>query len=259
MSSPTRLRNHRLLVLPAWIALIFQGCVSYQETGVLHPDGSGEIRIVIGVERSRAEPGKVGEIRRSLQKLPGLRWISAVDSNAGKRRWLGGVVAFDSVAALRPLNSLLPLELLFGKLRLADTDSGRVLTRLVKLPEGSAEDGDFTRIVWTFPGRILQTDKHANVDSADKRVEWNLPTGTSSRVWAATSVRWEEPRYPVLARLDQMPWAKSAPGFPPWPVLFQVLNLVLLAWAAWSVHRATRWLRSPDRAESSSAKKPSRR
>lgn len=180
-----------LLMVPILLAA---GCVSYDEKGVLNADGSGQVRIAIGVDKDYGDHQDVGEVKRRVAKLPGLRWVSTVDSNAGSRRWQGAVLAFDSVEALRPLNRIIELEDLFVGIDRVVTDSGIVLRRRIRLPPGSERDGDVNRVSWSFPGQVVQTDRIGRIDSTDEGlVRWRLPLGDESEAQAALLVRYEEP------------------------------------------------------------------
>lgn len=241
--------------------LFATGCVSYDEKGVLNADGSGQVRIAIGVDKDYGDHQDVGEVKRKVAKLPGLRWVSTVDSNAGSRRWQGAVIAFDSVEALRPLNRIIELEDLFVGIDRVVTDSGIVLRRRIRLPPGSERDGDVNRVSWTFPGEVVQIDRIGRVDSTDEgKVRWRLPLGDESEAQAALLVRYREPvlaapawmgtpsvggwfEFPrlrawwdspaVRAWTDALPfrdWMAKLPagrseGVSPWLVLLQVLLL----------------------------------
>lgn len=178
----------------AWIALTWmQGCVSYDETGVVHPDGTGEVRIAIGLARDNVDHQRIGEVKRVVSRLKGLRWLSDFDSSAGARRWTGAVIHFDSVEALRPLNTVIALESLFGNISMTETDSGTVLRRTILLPSGTHDDGDFNRVSWTFPGTIVGSDRRARIDSSKTRARWSLPLGDGNKETAALMVRWKKP------------------------------------------------------------------
>lgn len=178
------------------------GCVSYDERGVLHADGTGEVRIAIGVDRDYGDPQDVAEVKRKVARLAGVRWLRTVDSNAGSRRWQGAVLAFDSVEALRPLNRIIELEDLFVGIDRIETDSGIVLRRNIRLPAGSERDGDFTRISWRFPGDIVQTDRRAKIDSTGSTANWRLPMGDESEPQARMLVRYKEPILATPAWLE---------------------------------------------------------
>lgn len=252
-----RLRSSLLLAS----ILLAAGCVSYDERGVLNADGSGQVRIAIGVDKDYGDHQDVGEVKRRVAKLPGLRWVATVDSAAGSRRWQGAVLAFDSVEALRPLNRIIELEDLFVGIDRIVTDSGIVLRRRIRLPPGSERDGDVNRVSWSFPGDVVQTDRIGRVDSTDDGlVRWRLPLGDESEAQAALLVRYTEPvlaapawmgttsatawfEFPrlrawwdspaVRAWTDALPfrdWAAKLPagtsgGVSPWLVLLQVLLL----------------------------------
>lgn len=247
-----------LLLVPFLLAT---GCVSYDERGVLNADGSGQVRIAIGVDKDYGDHQDVGEVKRRVAKLPGLRWVGTVDSSAGSRRWQGAVLAFDSVEALRPLNRIIELEDLFVGIDRVVTDSGIVLRRRIRLPPGSERDGDVNRVSWTFPGEVVQTDRIGKIDSSnDGVVRWRLPLGDESEAQAAMLVRYEEPvlaapawmgatssngwfEFPrlrawwdspgVRAWTDALPFqglrssqpSPGAEGVSPWFVLLQVLLL----------------------------------
>lgn len=231
--TPVQVSVQRMVVvLASGLLLAFQGCVSYEETGVIHPDGSGEVRIAIGMPRDNVDPDRVAEVRSAVKRLKGVQWISGIDSGAGKRRWIGGTVHFDSVEALRPLNTILPIEDLFGGIRLDVTDSGTLLRRNVKLPPGSKEEGDFTHITWRVPGTIVATDKRGHIDSSGSGVRWNLPLPEGDLETATTTVRWKKkPLLPQPAWMDRVPWLQCIPAIDPWLLGLQVVNLVLMALA----------------------------
>lgn len=218
--------NARHVLLVACI-LLAAGCVSYDERGVLHADGTGEVRIAIGVDRDYGDPQDLVEVKRKVSKLPGLRWVSTVDSGAGSRRWQGAVLAFDSVEALRPLNRIIELEDLFVGIDRLETDSGIVLRRNIRLPAGSERDGDFNRVSWRFPGDIVQTDRRAKVDSTESGATWKLPMGDESEVQATLLVRYKEPILATPAWMEtpssngwlQLPWLRrwlDSPGVRAW-------------------------------------------
>lgn len=184
--------------------LAIQGCVSYDERAVVHSDGSGEIRIVVGVARDNTDHQRLADVKLAVSRLRGIRWISDIDSFAGPRHWVGAVIQFDSVEALRPLNSIVALESLFNNIRIEDTDSGMILRRAIKLPHGAAADGDFTRINWRFPGTIIASDRRAKLDSTGAGVRWDLPLGEEGKEWASTMVRWKKPLLSQPAWLDWM-------------------------------------------------------
>ena len=179
------------------LAIAFQGCLSYDESGSLNSDGSGEVRIGFGVSGDKADPQKISEIRYAVKHLAGVHWIATLDSNSAGRHWHGAVVRFDSLAALRPLNTILPMENLFGNLRFSRTDSGNVWRRSVKLPTSTSDDHDFMKLSWQVPGRILAADRHAKWEKGSNLVTWTLPTDGASGEWAGLEVRWEE---------DAIPW-----------------------------------------------------
>lgn len=207
---------HARNLLVAASMLLATGCVSYDEKGVLHTDGTGEVRIAIGVDRDYGDPQDVAEVKRKVAKLPGLRWVGTVDSAAGSRRWQGAVIAFDSVEALRPLNRIIELEDLFVGIDRIVTDSGIVLRRRIRLPPGSERDGDVNRVSWSFPGEVVQTDRLGRVDSADDgMVRWRLPLGDESEPQARMLVRYKEPILATPAWLE----TSSAKGWFEFPRL----------------------------------------
>lgn len=272
VSCPPRLRLGLLLAS----LFVATGCVSYDERGVLNADGSGEVRIVIGLARDNVDHQNVGEVRSRVAKLPGLRWVRTIDSSAGSRRWTGAVLAFDSVEALRPLNRIIALEDLFGRIDRVETDSGIVLRRTIKLPGGSSHDYDFNRVSWSFPGDIVQSDRRAMIDSTGRGARWNLPLGDETQAQATLLVRYEKPLLstpgwigkvsmkgwfdsPTLRGwLDALPfksWIDSLPGkggetARPWFLALQVVLLVALAMLATTISRTKKRLWEKNRAAS---------
>jgi len=197
-------RAIRIGLLSLGLGLV-QGCVSYDETGVVHPDGSGEVRIAIGLARDNVDHQKIGEVKRVVSRLKGLHWISDFDSAAGARRWTGAVIHFDSVEALRPLNTVIALESLFGNIAMTETDSGTVLRRTILLPSGTHDDGDFNRVSWSFPGTIVASDRRARIDSSKTRASWSLPLGDGNKQTAALMVRWKKPLLAVPTWVPELP------------------------------------------------------
>lgn len=204
---------------------VLQGCLSYDETGVLNADGSGEVTIVFGMPRDKVDHEKVAEVKHNAKRLRGLHWTSDIDSTSGGRQWIGAILHFDSVAALRRLNTVLPHESMFETMKLLDSDSGMVLRRTIKIPSGSISDGDFTRISWTFPGAILSTDRRAKRDSSSKRIAWTLPVEGNESEWAVTEVRWAKPLLPIPSSLRETLYALKQP-VPLWALLLGVAGFI---------------------------------
>jgi len=208
-----------ILGLGAVVAMAgLQGCLSYDETGILNADGSGEVTIVFGMAKDKVDHDKVAEVKHAAKRLRGLHWTSDIDSTGGGRRWIGAVIHFDSVAALRRLNTVLPTESMFETMKLTETDSGMVLRRAIKIPSGSLSDGDFTRISWKFPGKVLSTDHHAKRDSGSSRIAWSLPVEGNSNEFETTEVRWAKPLLPVPGSFRELRYALEQP-VPLWALL----------------------------------------
>jgi hypothetical protein len=216
-----------ILALGAVFAMAgVQGCLSYDETGVLDADGSGEVAIVFGVPKDKVDHDKIAEVKRAAKRLRGLRWTADIDSSGGGRRWIGAVIHFDSLAALRRLNAVLPTESMFETMKLSETDSGTILRRTIKIPSGSASEGDYTRISWKFPGAVLSTDRRAKRDSATGRIVWNLPVEGNSGEWAVTQVRWAKPLFPIPGSFREAVHALEQP-IPLWALLPGIAAFVL--------------------------------
>lgn len=225
VSVPT-LPRRAVLAIPVALAVAgLQGCLSYDERGVLNADGSGEVSIVFGIPKDKVDRDKIAEVKRTAKRLRGLHWSGDIDSSRGGRRWIGGVVRFDSLGALRRLNTVLPNESMFETMKLTETDSGMVLRRAIRIPSGSAADGDFTRISWTFPGAVLQTDRRARRDSTSGSVVWNLPVEGNQSEWAVAEVRWRQPLLPVPTTWGGLRAALLRP-VPLWSLLLGAAGLL---------------------------------
>jgi len=197
------------LSLAAVVAL--QGCLSYHESAELFDDGSGEIRIVFGVPNGTQDTSKIREVRKSTRHLRGVHWIADVDSFSPGRHWHGSVFHFDSLSALRQFNDLLPMESLFGGLKLTVTDSGTTMRRFVKLPSDSKEDRETMTLEWKFPGAIAKADRRAKHEAGSNLAAWRFPTDGSGGESAKMEVRWEPRGIPVSRWTrppkDRLEWA----------------------------------------------------
>ncbi|MEK7392746.1 MAG: hypothetical protein AAB214_09285 [Fibrobacterota bacterium] len=221
------------------VALLgLQGCLSYHETAELFDDGSGEIRIVFGIANGTQETEKIREVRRSAKRLRGVHWIADVDSFSPGRHWHGSVFHFDSLSALRQFNGILPMENLFGGLKLSTTDSGSTLRRFVKLPAENAEARVTMTIEWTFPGSVAWTDRRAKFDTGSNRAVWNFPTDGSAGESAKMEARWEPRAIPLSL------WTKPPKGRLEWASLgFAVATLLLSLVAAFTARGRLRAVR----------------
>jgi len=198
MSNSVNGSLRRIRILPALLAVVtVQGCLSYHERGELFDDGSGEIRIVFGLPNGKLEMEKIRETRQACKRLNGIHWIADVDSFSPGRHWHGSVFHFDSLSALRRFNDILPMESLFGGMKLVTTDSGSTLRRLVKLPAESTDDRETMTIEWTFPGSLVSTDRRAKFDTGSNHAIWNFPTDGSAGDVAKMEARWEPRAIPV--------------------------------------------------------------
>lgn len=241
----SRLRHRTLPIWAAVAVLGLQGCLSYREQGELRTDGSGRVAVVLGVPAGSDNPEKAAEVVGTVKRLRGLTWIEGVDSGSQGRRWRGGTVGFDSVKSLRPLNSTLPLEDLFGGIQLVDSGDVRILTRTLKIPSGSDSRSPETfDIEWRIPGRILSTDRHALRDSGSETVRWRFTADGSGDKTVRLTVRWSPPV-----------WSRSIAStsrdrrISPWVLGLSIANLALALIAIPVVRNA----RSRTRRKTSSA------
>ncbi|MEN9308482.1 MAG: hypothetical protein RL173_2414 [Fibrobacterota bacterium] len=231
-------RRLSIFTLPIVALISLQGCLSYHETAELFDDGSGEIRIVFGIANGTQETEKIREVRRSAKRLRGVHWIADVDSFSPGRHWHGSVFHFDSLAALRQFNGILPMEDLFGGLKLSATDSGSTLRRFVKLPAENAEDRVTMTIEWTFPGSVAWTDRRAKFDTGSSRAVWNFPTDGSAGESAKMEARWEPRGIPVSL------WTRMPKGEVEWAAVGVALATFLLSIvAAFSARSRVRAMR----------------
>ncbi len=216
--------GHRTFPIWAAVAVLgLQGCLSYREQGELRADGSGRITVAMGVPSGSDNPEKAAEVIGTVKRLRGLTWIEGVDSGSQGRRWRGGTIGFDSLKSLRPLNSTLPLEDLFGGIQRVDSGDVCIMTRTLKIPSSSdAQSRETFDIEWKVPGRILSTDRHAMRDSGSETVRWRFTADESGDKTVRLTVRWSPPI-----------WSRSIASNPqerriaPWMLGLAVANLVL--------------------------------
>lgn len=206
-------------------ACLLQSCLSYDETGTLHADGTGEVRIAFGIVDGKADPEKIREVRHKVKSLRGLHWLADVDSSSTGRHWFGARLGFDSLQALRGLNAALPTENLFSGVKFFRTDSGTVFHRSAKPISGSKDQGDAMRVRWTFPGKIEQTDRHASVDTATRTASWWIPVDGSAGEWASMSVRYETAPLSFRRPLGRLSDILSSP-MAKWMAFLALANLL---------------------------------
>lgn len=223
MVRSSRLRRRTLPILAVVAFLCLQGCLSYRERGELRADGSGRISVAMGAPSGSYDAEKAAEAVAAVKRLRGLRWIEGIDSSAQGRRWRGGSAEFDAPKSLRPLNSVLPLEDMFGGIQLVDSGDVRILTRTLKIPSSSnASSRETFDIEWKVPGRILSTDRHADWDEGSNVVRWRFTADESGDKTARLTVRWS---LPVWSRpLASNPAERR---FEPWMLALAIANLAL--------------------------------
>lgn len=211
------------LSISALVLLGLQGCLSYREQGEMRADGSGRITVAMGAPSGSYNPEKAAEVLGTVKRLRGLAWVEGVDSSSQGRRWRGGTVEFDSARSLRPLNSTLPLENLFGGIQRIDSGNVCILTRTLKIPSSSnSQSRETFDIEWKVPGRILSTDRHAKWDEGSDVVRWRFVADESGDKTARLTVRWSVPV-----------WSRSIASTPtdrriaPWMLGLAIANLVL--------------------------------
>lgn len=193
--SPSLSRSWLSAILGLATAGLFQGCLNYDESATLKADGSGELRVAFGVgPNGKIDRTRLANIRQSIDSSVGLKWIHAIDSTAGDVHWAGGMVHFDSLPALAPLNQLLPLRDLFGDLAKTDSAGVSKLRRHVRLlpsTKGMPAQGTFAwTVTWTLPGQILSSDSLGKWERGSRTVRWDLPTDGSLENGADLEVAW---------------------------------------------------------------------
>lgn len=179
--------------------LVLSGCLDYREEMTLKPDGSGEVRVVYGMDGNmRLDTVKARGMREQVARLPGLRWVRTVDTTE-QERWYGGVLTFDAVTSLEPLSQVLPLKGMFQAPSLTDSAGVKTLRREVKLmpklsgpelPMPGPERTYVTQICWTVPGRVVASDSAGRWENGTDRVCWSLPTDGEHGESMLLDVRW---------------------------------------------------------------------
>lgn len=218
-----RLRHRAFPVLAVVALLGLQGCLSYRERGELRADGSGRISVAMGAPSGSYDAEKAAEVVAAVKRLRGMRWIEGIDSSAQGRRWRGGSVEFDAPKSLRPLNSVLPLEGMFGGIQLVDSGDIRILTRTLKIPSSSnASSRETFDIEWDVPGRILSTDRHASWEEGSNVVRWRFVADESGDKTVRLTVRWSVPLW--SRPLGSNPAER---GFEPWMLALAIANLAV--------------------------------
>ena len=216
-------RSSRVALLAPF--LLLGGCLSYDESASLQPNGSGRIRVVYGFGAGTVDTAKATKLHQSIEESPGLHWKTTVDSTAENGRWFGGTIEFDSLASLSPLNDLLPLRGLFGDFSKTDSGNISILRRSVRLWPAEAQTTPMVwNLRWTLPGKVIFGDSLAKWQPGSNLVSWNLPTDGSSGKQADLEVRWTAGE--ESGQAGQAPWL---------PLAGAVLGLggVVAALAAW--------------------------
>lgn len=234
MVRSSRLRHRTLPILVVVALLGLQGCLSYREQAELHADGSGRISVAMGAPSGSYDAEKAAEVVGTVKRLRDLRWIDGVDSTAQGRRWRGGTVEFESPNSLRPLNSVLPLENMFGGIQRIDSGDVGVLTRTLKIPSSSNSSSRETfDIEWKVPGRILSTDRHAKWDEGSNVVRWRFVADESGDKTVRLTVRWSVPVWsrPIASTPAERDLAS-------WVLVAALANLVFALGALPMVHAA---------------------
>lgn len=219
----------RAALAPASALLLLHGCIGYEERGTLQADGSGRLAVAMGVPTESDDPAKASEAVAAVKRLRGLEWVQGVDSGSTGMRWRGGVVAFDRVRSLRPLNDLLPVKDLFGGIRFVDSGSTGILIRTLRIPSGSSGSSrEVFDLEWTFPGEVVSIDRHGEL-VGPRTVGWRFRADPSGDRTVRLEVRWKTP---LLSRsIARTPQEKA---LVPWILLLAATNLLsaILAWSA---------------------------
>ena len=141
----------RLTVL-ALLVLLLAGCVGYNEELWLNKDGSGRVRMVIGVLTTYKN---TQEINRYTD-LPGINLISRSVYRKKNYTYYNVYLSFNSLEAFNSLNDQVSNTDFFGKLSLVKNKDGTVtMNRRIALGSPSAEEDEIEQLIQSHPHENL--------------------------------------------------------------------------------------------------------
>ena len=174
------------LILLGLLVVLFAGCVDYNEELWLNKDGSGRVKMIIGVLTNYANNQEINR----YNSMPGIHLISKSVYRKKNYTYYKLEFTFDSLESFNNLNNQISNADCFGRITMIkDKDGSILLKRRIAL--GSSEGGDeieeliFTQpqdnLKWKYkmhlPWKIIKANAApANIDYKTNTVDWTYQT-----------------------------------------------------------------------------------
>lgn len=202
----------RRLVLLGLLILVIAGCVDYNEELWLNKDGSGKVRMVIGV-LTTYENDK--EINRYINQ-PGITLISKSIYRKKNFTYYNLMFKFSSLEAFNNLNDQISNADFFGRITLKKEKDGTItFKRRIALGSPSGEEDEIEQLIinhsrdnlqWQYklhvPWKIIKANAvAANVDYKTSTVSWEYQT----------AYLWNKSQTMTVVMHQEFPWIFVVP------------------------------------------------
>ena len=218
------------IVLFGLLLLLLAGCVDYNEELWLNKDGSGKVKMAIGVQTTY-ENNK--EINRYINQ-PGISLISKSIYRKKNFTFYNLEFKFTSLEAFNNLNDQISNADFFGRITLNKEKDGSItLKRRIALGSPSGEEDEIEQLIfshsqdnlkWNYklhlPWKIIKANADpANIDYKTNTVSWQYQT----------SFLWNQSQTMTVRMKQAFPWIFVI------PIILAILVIVIsLLW--WRRH-----------------------
>ncbi len=190
-----------MILLSLLLSLFILGCINYDETLTLKPNGSGELHFKFGVDESLlglndSDAVFVVDESDMRKKLEGIDGVELVDSKTFSdqgSRWTEVILRFNSLANLAQVTQKIEQSDFIGTIALStDKDGNQHFTRKIISNDSKQTENEIPSKIldsmmgkysWTyktkFPGKVISANTaDENIDRNNNTVTWKFSFGS---------------------------------------------------------------------------------